>query len=115
MFLKEDGNDITKKQFREIVSPRLDKNNRYIEEIVMPDYIAFYIATAYYDSSEWENSFRIHINSACTMFNCEIKNFNRLKSKVKELLKIKYSLLVVEETPILKLKEIIERNSHENN
>jgi len=113
MFLKEDGKDITKKQFKEIISPRLDKNNRYMEEIIIPDYTAFYIATAYYDSSDWEDSLRIYINSACTMFNYEIKNFKRLSSKVKELLKIKYSLLVVEETPILKLRE--EKSSNENN
>ncbi|MCR4580958.1 MAG: hypothetical protein K5666_00400 [Bacilli bacterium] len=106
MLLKEDGKDITKQQFEEIISPRLDKNNRYVEEILMPDYIAFYIATAYYDSSEWENSYRVYINSACTIFNCEIKNFNRLKSKVKELLKTRYSLLIIEETPILKVEEL---------
>ena len=115
MFLKEDGKDITKQQFEKIVLPKLNKDNLYIQEIIMPDFTAFYIATAYYDSSDWEDSFRIYINSACTFFNCEIKNFNRLKAKVKELLKIKYSLLVVEEAPILILKEIIERSPNENN
>lgn len=79
---------------------------KYLEQYVIADYIAFYIATGYYHSSLWESSFIQHFNSAADMFNLSLEDKSQVIKDTKKALKIKYSLEIIEEKPILKVKEI---------
>ena len=107
MFRKFNGKDISDKDFAEIQMPHIKLCSNFLEEYIIPEYIAFHIASGYYHNSLWECSLSQHFNSAfdCT-FCHDIRNKNKIIKNVIELLKIKYCLEVTEESPILKLKEI---------
>ena len=107
MFLKLNGQDISDKEFNEIQMPHINICSTFFEEYIVPEYIAFYIASGYYHNSLWECSLIQHFNSAfdCT-FCHDIRNKNKILKNIVELLRNKYCLEVEKETPILKLKEI---------
>ena len=97
--------DISDEEFEKIELPHVELCSTYAEEYLIPDYVAFYIATGYYQNALWENSIMQHFNSAADMFNVTLQNKNNAIENVKKILKLKYSLEVVEEYPILKLKK----------
>lgn len=101
MFLKSGINDISDDEFNMIISPHGDKVNQFIEEYVMPDVIAFYLATGYYGSCMYKESLNIHINSIIAeVFNGEEKDRTKLIYNIKKLLRIKYGLVVINEDPL---------------
>ena len=85
-----------------IVDPgSYDKVNQFVEEYIMPEVIAFYLATGYYGSCMYEESLHIHINSIIAeVFNGEEKDRPRLIDNIKKLLRIKYGLIVINEDPL---------------
>jgi len=107
MFRQFNGKDISDKDFAEIQMPHIKLCAKFFEEYIVPEYIAFYIASGYFHSSLWECSLIQHFNSAFdSTFNHDIRNQNKIIRNIIELLKNKYCLEVIEESPILKLKEI---------
>ena len=78
---------------------------RYIEENVAAPYIAFYLARGYSLDVLGTSSFKQHFNSAADVFNIYIENTDKVITDIKQILKEKYKLEIVEENP-LKLKEI---------
>lgn len=105
MFRKKTPEDISREDWKKYIEPHHDMVETYIRNYVIPDYCAFYIASAYRHEIEEEN-YDIFINSALCFFNVDESMMNRLKDKEKitEILNIKYGLIVTNETP-LKLKE----------
>ena len=82
--------DITDKEFEEIYLPFYNNVNDYLNDYVIPDLVAFYLADC---------PLRNHINSAIDVFNCRY-DMNKLIPKVKEILKIKYNLVVKNSNPL---------------
>ncbi len=101
MFLKSGVNDISDDEFNLIISPHGDKVNQFVEEYIMPEVIAFYLATGYYGSCMYEESLHIHINSIIAeVFNGEEKDRPKLIDNIKKVLRIKYGLIVINEDPL---------------
>ena len=107
MFRQFDGKDISDKDFAEIQMPHIKLCSKFLEEYIIPEYIAFYLASGYSHNSLWECSFMQHFNSAFdSTFNHDIKNIGKLILNVTEILKNKNCLEVVQANPTLELKEI---------
>lgn len=92
--------DITDKEFKKIYLPFYNNVNNYLNNYVIPDVVAFYLANAYSRHCLPECNLINHINSAVDIFNCRC-NIIRLIPKVKEILKIKYNLIIVKNNPMI--------------
>ncbi len=106
MFRKVIKGNISNDEYDKYGSSHSIMCSKYLEHYVIADYIAFYLANGYYHSSLWESSFMQHFNSAADMFNLSFMNKDKVIEDTKRALKIKYSLEIIEEKPILKVKEI---------
>ncbi len=91
--------DITDKEFEKIYLPFYNNVNNYLNNYVIPDLVAFYLANAYSKHCLIECNLINHINSAVDIFNCRC-DISRLIPKVKEILKIKYNLVVKNTNPL---------------
>ena len=82
----------------------LDCEHYILENVVAP-YIAFYIVRSYKLDVLGKSSLKQHFNSAADVFNSDFENTDKVITDMKQILKEKYKLEIVEENP-LKLKEI---------
>ena len=87
--------DITDKEFEKIYLPFYNNINNYLNNYVIPDLVAFYLANSYSECNLIN-----HINSAIDVFNCRC-DISRLIPKVKEILRIKYNLIIVKDNPMI--------------
>ena len=94
--------DITDKKFEEIYLPFYNNVNDYLNNYVIPDLVAFYLANGYSRHCLSDCSLRNHINSAINVFNvrCDI---DKLIPQIERILRIKYNLKIID---ITKLKMI---------
>lgn len=97
--------DITDKEFEEILLPFYNNYNEYIIKFVIPDAVAFYLANGYSRNCLSDCPLRNHINSALDIFNVRC-NVNDLISQIKLILRIKYNLKIVKNNP-LKIERFI--------
>ena len=82
MFLKDTDRDISDKEFEDIIEPHHKKVEEYLEEYIVPEVVAYYFATGYYDSTMYEEKFQIHINSIMAeLFNYEVQKKKKKKTK----------------------------------
>lgn len=88
--------DITDKEFKKIYLPFYNNVNNYLNNYVIPDLVAFYLANGYSRRCLSESNLINHINSAIDIFNCRC-DISRLTPKVKEILKMKYNLIIVKD------------------
>ena len=105
MIRKTTDGDISDEEFEQVLKPFLDDYDNFILSYIMPEVIAYYIASSYYRGSMYEGSFLQHYNSAKDLINLFGENYEQMKAEVFKLLKIKYALIVVNEDP-LDLKQI---------
>lgn len=91
--------DITDKEFEEILLPFYNNYNEYLIKFVIPEAIAFYLANGYSRSCLSDCSLNNHINSALDIFNVRC-NVNSLIPKIKYILKIKYNLKIIKTNPL---------------
>lgn len=105
MSLKKDDVDVSDEELNKIINPFYDNYNDYVITYVMPEVIAFYIASSYYRKAMCEATLKQHYNSAKYIFNVSFENYNKIKKEIAKLLKIKYSLEIISEDP-LELKKI---------
>ena len=91
--------DITDKEFEEILLPFYDNYNEYLINYVIPDTIAFYLVNGYSRDCLSDCPLYNHINSAIDIFNvsCDI---NYLIRKIKQILRIKFNLKIVNDNPL---------------
>ena len=92
--------DITDREFEKIYLPFYNNVNDYLNKYVIPDLVAFYLANGYSRHCLSDCPLRNHINSAVDIFNCRC-DINKLIPKVKEILKIKYNLIIVKDNPMI--------------
>ena len=105
MLRKSTDEDISDEELETIINPFYDNYHDYVEEYVMPEVIAFYIASSFYRNAMWEATFLQHYNSASDIFNLCDEDYEKAKAKIIKLLRIKYSLEIISEDP-LDLKKI---------
>lgn len=99
MFRYEDGRDITEEEYLLYILPFEDKCHDYLEKEVLPEYVAYYLATGVRMKALWQDSFRIHIQSAASMFNMDY-SYETLKAKITDILYNKYKLRAISEDPL---------------
>ena len=54
IFLKDTDRDVSDKEFEDIIEPHHKKVEEYLEEYIVPEVVAYYFATGYYDSTMYE-------------------------------------------------------------
>ena len=106
MLRKSTDEDISDEECEKVINPFYANYHEYIITYVMPEVIAFYIASSYIRNAMWEATFYQHYNSAKDTFNiCDDKDYDKIKAEVIKLLRMKYSLEIISENP-LDLKKI---------
>lgn len=103
--IRESLNDITDEEFNNILLPYYNNFNEYIIKYVIPEVVAFGIASAYERNALWQNSFIRHFNSIKDTFNITIDDIDSVIKDTKKLLEVKYSLIVASDDP-LEIKKI---------
>lgn len=106
MFLTDNDRNLSDDDWERITDVHRQHFYLYLEEFVAPEMIAHYIATGYYQSAVYEESFDLHVRTNLYNINYSFDNIDLIKFKVKEILLIKYFLLVVQEEPVLIVKEL---------
>ena len=91
--------DITDKEFEEILLPFYNNYNEYLINFVIPDTIAFYLANGHSRNCLSDCPLINHINSALDIFNVRC-NVNDLIQQIKLILRIKYNLKIVKNNPL---------------
>lgn len=98
--------DISDEELEKVINPFYDNYHEYIITYVMPEVIAFYIASFFIRNAMWEANFKQHFNSAKDTFNVsDDEDYESIKAEVIKLLRMKYSLEIISEDP-LDLKKI---------
>ena len=93
--------DISDEELEKVINPFYKNFDEYIITYVMPEVIAFYIASSYSRNAMWEATFYQHYNSAKDTFNiCDDKDYDKIKAEVIKLLRMKYSLEFISENPL---------------
>ena len=90
MIRKCTDEDISDEELEKVINPFYDNYHEYIINYVMPEVIAFYIASSFSRNAMWGTTFYQHYNSAKDMLNLFKEDYKIVKTKVFELLKISY-------------------------
>ena len=101
----KDKEDITDKEFEEILLPFYNNYNEYLINFVIPDAVAFYLANGYSRNCLSDCPLINHIYSALDIFNVRC-NVNDLMQQIKLILRIKHNLKIVKNNP-LKIERFI--------
>lgn len=103
---KYTNEDISDEELEKVINPFYDNYHEYIITYVMPEVIAFYIASSYSRNAMWDATFYQHYNSAKDTFNVSNdEDYDSIKAEVIKLLRMKYFLEIISEDP-LELKKI---------
>ena len=100
MLRKSNNEDISDNECEKVINPFYDNYHTFIEEYVMPEVIAYYLANSFYRNAMWEATFLQHFNSAADMFNLISENYEKTKVEVIKLLRLKYALEIISEDPL---------------
>jgi len=97
--IRNDMNDISDDDFENVVSPCNDMIMKFIKETILDEFVAFDLATYYKNNAMWDEPFELQIKSAIEdLAQLTVKDCN--KENIKDILKNKYKLNVVNESPI---------------
>ncbi len=77
MLRKCTDEDISDEECENVIDPFYNNYDSYLEEYVIPEVIAFYIASSFYRNAMWEATFKQHFNSAFDTFNLICKNYKK--------------------------------------
>lgn len=101
MLRKCTDEDISNEECKNVIDPFYDNYDIYLEEYVVLEAIAFYIASSFYRNAMWEATFKQHFNSAKDTFNVsDDEDYDSIKAEVIKLLRMKYSLEIICENPL---------------
>lgn len=100
MLRKSTDEDISDEECKKVIDPFYNNFDEYVVTYIMPEVIAFYIASSFYRNAMWETTLLQHFNSAADIFNLPDENYEKIKTEVIKLLRIKYSLEVIREDPL---------------
>lgn len=101
MIRKCTDEDISDEELEIVINPFYDNYHEYIITYVMPEVIAFYIASFLSRNAMWEATFYQHYNSAKDILNVsDDEDYDKVKAEVIKLLRMKYSLEIISENPL---------------
>ena len=100
MLRKCTDEDISDEECEKVINPFYENYDSYLEWYVIPEVIAFYIASSFYRNAMWEATFKQHFNSAFDTFNLMFRNYKKTKAEVIKLLRLKYSSEIINEDPL---------------
>lgn len=101
MIRKCTDEDISDEELEKVINPFYDNYHEYIITYVMPEVIAFYIASSFSRNAMCEATFYQHYNSAKDTFNIgDDEDYDKVKVEVIKLLRMKYSLEIICEDPL---------------
>ena len=101
MIRKCTDEDISAEELEKVINPFYDNYYDYIITYVMPEVIAFYVASSYSRNAMWEATFYQHYNSAKDTFNIsDDEDYDKVKVEVTKLLRMKNSLEIISENPL---------------
>ena len=101
MIRKCTDEDISNEELEKVINHFCDNYHEYIITYVMPEVIAFYIASSFSRNAMWEATFYQYYNSAKDIFNVsDDENYESIKAEVIKLLRMKYSLEIISEDPL---------------
>ena len=63
MFLTDKERNLSDEEWKLITAVHREQYKLYLEEFIMPEILAHYIATGYYKHSVYEESFNLHIRT----------------------------------------------------
>ena len=63
MLRKCNDEDISDEECEKVINPFYENYDSYLEEYVIPEVIAFYIASSFYRNAMWEATFKQHFNN----------------------------------------------------
>ena len=95
--------DITDKEFEEILLPFYNNYNEYLIKFLIPEAVAFYLANGHSRNCLSDCPLINHINSALDIFNVRC-NINELMTNIKLILEIKYNLEIIKINPLKLIK-----------
>lgn len=98
--IRKSVDDISDEEVEKILIPFANNTNEFMNEYVIPEVVAFYIANAFYRNAMWESSMIRIYNSASDMINVTSKDKNKSVNEIKKSLRIKYALNVVNDDPL---------------
>ena len=106
MIRKFTDEDISDEELEKVINSFYDNYHEYIITYVMPEVIAFYMGSSFIRNAMLEATFYQHYNSAKDIFNIsDDEDYESIKAEVIKLLRMKYSLEIINEDP-LDLKKI---------
>ena len=101
MLRKCTDEDISDEECEKVIDTFYKNFDEYIITYVMPEIIAFYIASSFSRNAMWEATFYQHYNSAKDTFNIgDDEDYDKVRAKVIKLLRMKYSLEIISENPL---------------
>lgn len=101
MLRKCTDEDISDEECEKVIDPFYKNFDEYIITYVMPEVIAFYIASSFSRNAMWKATFYQHYNSAKDTFNIgDDEDYDKVRAKVIKLLRMKYSLEIISEDPL---------------
>lgn len=95
----EDIVNISDDEFAKFIEPFEDEGYKHLHNDILPEYVAFYLATGFKMNSLSCNTYKIHINSASDVFNISY-DYEFVRNKVTNILAEKYHLRVISEEPL---------------
>lgn len=100
MLRKSTDEDISDEECEKVINHFYDNYHTFIEEYVMPEVIAYYLANSLYRNAIWKSTFLQHFNFASDIFNLISENYEKTKAEVIKLLRLKYALEIINEDPL---------------
>ena len=97
--------DISDKEFEEILLPFYNNYNEYLIKFVIPEAIAFYLANGYIRNCLSNCPLINHINSALDIFDVSC-NGDELIPEIELILKIKYNLKITKSNPLILIEVV---------
>lgn len=100
MLRKSTDEDISDEKCEKVIYPFYDNYHNFVEEYIMPEVIAYYLANSFYRNAMWDATFLQHFNYDDDMFNLISDIYEKTKAEVIKLLKLKYALEIISEDPL---------------
>ena len=82
MIRKCTGEDISDEELEKVINPFYDNYHEFVVTYIMPETIAFYIASSYSRNAMWEATLKQHYNSAIDIYNISFENYNIVKKEI---------------------------------
>ena len=98
--IKKSDEDITDDEWDNLHVPNEDNLNNFMVKYVVPEVVAFQLANSYYRGCLCSATFLQHYNSMNDII-LVYPSLDEVKEPIVELLKIKYNLKVVNESPLI--------------